>query len=78
MRKMKKKVNLGILGASPYVTKGVPQSCLDYKFFECYKIHFERVWKIAKTKSLSPMLKKWYIDCDVNHGIDLFFQDEQM
>jgi hypothetical protein len=29
--KMKKKVNLIILGVSPYVSKGVPQSCLDLK-----------------------------------------------
>ncbi len=43
MRKVKKKVNLGILGVSPYVSKGVPQSCVDQKNFECYKIHFERV-----------------------------------
>jgi len=30
---------------SPYVSKGVPQSCLDYKNFEGYKIHSERVVK---------------------------------
>jgi len=30
MGKMKKKVNLGILGVSIYVSKGVPQSCLDH------------------------------------------------
>jgi hypothetical protein len=29
MRKMKKKVNLGVLGVSLYVSKGVPWSCLD-------------------------------------------------
>jgi len=29
MRKMKKKVNLGVLGVSLYVSKGVPRSCLD-------------------------------------------------
>jgi len=26
---MKKKVNLGALGVNPYVSKGVPQPCLD-------------------------------------------------
>jgi hypothetical protein len=26
---MKKKVNLGVLGMSPYVSNGVPQPCLD-------------------------------------------------
>ncbi len=29
MGKMKKKVNLGVLGVSLYVSKGLPQSCLD-------------------------------------------------
>jgi hypothetical protein len=29
MGKVKKKVNLGVLGMSPYISKGVPQSCLD-------------------------------------------------
>ncbi len=29
IRKMKKNVNLKVLGVSPYVSKGVPQSCLD-------------------------------------------------
>jgi hypothetical protein len=40
---LKEKINLGILKVSPYVSKGVPQSCLDYKNFECYRIHSERV-----------------------------------
>jgi hypothetical protein len=43
MKKVKKKINLGILRVSPYVSKGVPRLCLDYKNFECYRIHFERV-----------------------------------
>jgi len=29
IRKMKKKVNLRVLRMNPYVSKGVPQSCLD-------------------------------------------------
>jgi hypothetical protein len=29
MGKVKKKVNLGVLGVSPYVSKGVPWSCLN-------------------------------------------------
>jgi len=29
MGKVKKKVNLGVLGMNPYVSKGVPKSCLD-------------------------------------------------
>jgi len=29
MGKVKKKVNLGVLGMNPYVSKGAPKSCLN-------------------------------------------------
>ncbi len=45
MGKVNKKVNLGVLEVNPYVSKGVPKSCLDIQWttwtmFTHYKVSF--------------------------------------
>jgi hypothetical protein len=50
IEKMKKKVNLKVLGASPYVSKGVPQSWLDPNNFLNYDIYFIFITKYFSTQ----------------------------
>jgi hypothetical protein len=54
MGKMKKKVNLGALGMSPYVSKGVTRLCLDhFMIFSGFILGF-----IVSKEGKIPNLKK--------------------
>jgi len=50
MGKVKKKVNSRVLGMSPYVSNGVPQSCLDpLKICKLYMIMFAKLKQLILT-----------------------------